>query len=372
MAYLIDTTLRDGEQAPGVVFNRADKIAIATALDRAGIDEIEVGTPAMGGDTRADIRAIMDLGLQARLTAWCRAHPEDLRAAHTTGLRAVHLGVPASSIQLEAMGRNLSWVVDQLSACVRLARASFDWVAIGFHDVARADIHDLVLLTALARDLAVDRVRLADSCGLWLPDQVATVVDRLKPMLGDTDLAVHCHNDLGLATANALVALQHGADCCDVTVDGLGERAGNTPLAPIVMACAQAGIATGITSTHLCQLSKLTAKASRRPIPIDRPVVGTACYQHESGIHVRAQIADRRCYEPFPPEAVGQEASRFLIGLHSGTHALLAALQAQGIDANTEQAAGLLPAVRKQARRLGRDLHSGELIALWHAPITTR
>jgi homocitrate synthase NifV len=364
--YLIDTTLRDGEQAPGVVFTRAQRLALARSLDEAGLREIEVGIPAMGEEARADIQALLALGLRARLCAWCRCTEDDIAAAVSCGVQAIHLGMPASDIQLRALGHDGRWARERLQHCLRLARARFAWVSVGLHDAARCDEGRLVMLAGLVRDLGADRLRLADSVGCWLPWQVERVVRRVLDLLGGCELGIHCHDDLGLAVANGLCALHAGATSCDVTVEGLGERAGNTALASLVMAAQQAGLGSlGVDTTRLCALSDLVAGASGRPIPVDRPVVGQACFLHESGIHVRAQLADRRCFEAFAPESVGQHASRFLIGLHSGRHAVAAALQAQGLSVEPAQAASLLPGLRQQARLLGRDLHSCELIALW-------
>lgn len=319
----IDSTLRDGEQTPGVCFSRVDKLMIATRLDQLGIPEIEAGIPVMGESVQGDIRTIRDLGLKADISVWCRARFEDLDAAEACGVNLVHVALPASDRLLSTMDRDGSWLKDQADAVLRSASRRFPMVSCGLMDASRCSPERLQALTALAVQTGAQRVRLADTVGLWHPAAVTTVFQKLRASFPALTLGFHGHNDLGMATANALAAVLAGANCIDVTVNGLGDRAGNVALAEIVMALELAvGMPTGIDTRQLSQLSKHVAKASGEAIPADKPVVGDRVFQHEAGIHVKGLLRDRLSFQPYIPETVGRHRETMIAGPHSGRTAL--------------------------------------------------
>ncbi|MGD9007937.1 MAG: hypothetical protein PVG41_08455, partial [Desulfobacteraceae bacterium] len=225
--YIIDTTLRDGEQAPGVCFSRESKLAIAENLDQAGIDELEVGVPAMGTLVQKDIRRIAALNLRCRLSVWCRAHPDDLAAALNCNVGGIHISLPVSPLQLSAVGKDTRWVLVQLENLVPQARLYFDHVSVGALDATRADRPFLKQFAEAAFSCGAERLRLADTVGIGTPGAIAELVSALVGGVPDMAFEFHGHNDLGLATANALAALENGAEAVSVTVNGLGERAGN-------------------------------------------------------------------------------------------------------------------------------------------------
>jgi homocitrate synthase NifV len=352
MFYLVDTTLRDGEQAPGVVFSKREKASIARTLSAAGVAEIEVGTPAMGEDEVRAIRGVVRLRLPSRLTAWCRASPPDLEAAARSGVDSVHVSLPASNLHLRGLKKTRSWVLDQMASIVQRAREDFAFISIGMQDASRADPGFLVRSAKAACLLGVDRFRLADTVGVWNPFQVHALVAELRRVVPRLPLGFHGHNDLGMATANTLAAVTAGAASADVTVNGLGERAGNAALEEVVMAVGVSlGRPCGIDPRRLAELSAMVAHASGRPLPESKPITGAGVFRHESGIHVQALLADQRTYEPFPPDTVGQSDRQFLLGKHSGRAAVRHAMRSIGISLDDRQAASLLPLVRAQSQR---------------------
>lgn len=285
--YLVDTTLRDGEQAPGVVFSLHEKRVIARHLAASGVKELEIGTPAMGEDARADMRSLVALHVPCRLVAWCRARKEDIVLASNLGVHGVHVSVSVSDIQLDALGRSRTWALERIKESVTEARQYFPFVSLGFQDASRAEVEFLHRCCEIAELAHPNRIRIADTVGIWNPFQVAEAVASIRNKVSPViQLGFHGHNDLGMATANALAALQAGADCVDVTVNGLGERAGNAPLAEVALASAiTLNLDLGILPADLTQISTLVAKAAKRPLHPAAPIVGDAAFLHESGIH---------------------------------------------------------------------------------------
>jgi homocitrate synthase NifV len=316
---LVDSTLRDGEQAPAVSFTEGQSLEIALLLADAGLRELEVGTPAMGAAEQQKMRRIASALPHVRCTAWCRTREDDLGAAVSAGVPAVHLSVPTSGIQLGALGRDWSWVMVELKRLLPLSLAHFDYVSVGAQDASRAPVQRLRMLAELAASLGAHRLRLADTVGLWHPVECYRVVSEVRSVAPRLEIGVHTHDDLGMATANAVTALSAGAHSVDVTVNGLGERAGNAALEEVVMALETAEPASsGIDPRKLSALSERVAEYSGRELWPSKAVVGSKVFQHESGIHVHAMLRDSRSYEPFAPSSVGREGRTFVLGKHSG------------------------------------------------------
>lgn len=357
---LVDTTLRDGEQAAGVAFSAEEKKAIAEKLAAIGITEIEVGTPAAGDGEMQTIREIVEMNLPCRLTGWCRANQYDIDCAHACGLSAVHISLPVSEIHMRVLNKDKAWVLEQICKLATHARQDFEFVSLGLQDASRADFDFLVQFIELAQASGVQRVRLADTVGLWDPMQTYRTIVEIRKQTSSLQIGFHAHNDLGMATANTIAAIRAGVDAVDVTVNGLGERAGNACLDEVVMASrVSLGLDCGIDTQQLVPIGVLVETASGRMLPVNKPIIGKGVFLHESGIHVHALLRDRSAYEPFDPKSVGRNQSEFVLGKHSGRTALRHILSKQGLSVNETDEETLLDLIRQAAVRNKTGMHNG-------------
>ncbi|QTA83409.1 HMGL-like domain-containing protein [Desulfonema limicola] len=365
--WIIDSTLRDGEQAPGVVFSTGQKLVLSKMLVQSGVNELEAGIPAMGIFEQDCIKRIKALNPGTRITCWCRAAPLDMELAKQCNTGSVHISFPVSLIHMNILKMNQDKVLELLQQYIKSARSDFNYLSIGAQDATRADPEFLKEFVFLACKSGADRVRIADTVGIASPKRVSRIIYDLKNNIPDIDIEFHAHNDLGMATANAVTAVQSGADAVSVTVNGLGERAGNAALEEVCTALKfSAGQSCSINILSLKSLCDFVARISRRPIPAEKPVTGRAAFEHESGIHCNAMIKDPQAYESFPAEAVGRKDRKFIIGKHSGTGIISHILENLGIFIDHSQTESLLKYVKMSAIKNGKSLSVNELVLLYH------
>jgi homocitrate synthase NifV len=359
-----DTTLRDGEQTAGVAFTLEEKKEIARRLDAMGVGELECGIPAMGAEEKASVRALVDMGLSARLITWNRAVVSDIQASIDAGVRAVDISLSVSDIHIDnKLRKSRGWVREQLKTALGFAKEHGLYVSVGGEDSSRADLDFLAELMEITRSMGGDRFRFCDTLGILDPfatfDKVKYLRDRVA-----LDLEVHTHNDLGMATANAIAGVRAGARFVNTTVNGLGERAGNAALEEVVMALKHAcGIDPGIDTRRFVDISKFVGKASCRPVPEWKAVVGEKVFSHESGLHADGVLKDPSNYEGFDPAEVGL-ARHLVLGKHSGRHGLTHRLRLLGIELDRMETDDLMDRVRSISQRNKRPLTDGELLTL--------
>jgi homocitrate synthase NifV len=361
-----DTTLRDGEQTAGVVFSNAEKVRIAKLLDEVGVHQIEAGIPAMGGDEKAAIAKMIDIGLGEKILCWNRAVVADLQHSMDIGATAVALSVATSDIHIEhKLKKDRAWVLDTMRRSTAKAKEHGMYVSVNAEDASRSDFDFLCEYAEAARAEGADRLRFCDTIGMLGPFQTHRVIRRLKERV-DIDVEMHTHNDFGLAVGNALAGVKAGASWVNTTVNGLGERAGNAALEEIVMALKYVyDYDLGFDTMRFREVCDYVARASGRRIPAWKPIVGTNVFAHESGIHADGVLKNPKTYEVFTPEEVGLER-QVVIGKHSGTHSIERKFAEFGIEISDEDAREILAEVRAMAVELKRSLFDKELMYIYH------
>ncbi|MEI6897025.1 MAG: homocitrate synthase [Psychromonas sp.] len=364
MVIINDTTLRDGEQTAGVAFTRQEKVILAKMLFQSGVTHLEVGIPAMGNEECLTIAAIREALPTSTLMAWCRANKSEIKQAADLQLDWVDISIPTSKQMIEhKLKCTKKSLLSKLQDCIHYALSLGLQVCIGCEDASRADIDFLIKIGQLGAHAGAKRLRYADTLGLLEP---FTVYEQIQHLIATQPLAIeiHCHNDLGLATANTLAAIKAGAQYANTTVVGLGERAGNAPLEEVVTAlhqCYQQDV--GIRLDALPALCWAVSKAAGRPVAKQKSLVGEQVFTHESGIHVDGLIKDVRNYQGLDPKLLGR-SHRLVLGKHSGLSAVQAVFSRIGISLDKMQTTKLLSIVQAFAVDRKRNPSDKELLGM--------
>jgi 2-isopropylmalate synthase len=347
---VFDTTLRDGDQAAGAAMLPDDKVEVAKQLELLGVDVIEAGFPIASETEAKTVERIANEVDNSCICAFSRAVQQDIEIAakcvkNAKGGGRVEISIPTSDIQLSnQIEKNREEVLEITKNSIKLARNLIDdveWIGI---DSTRADLDYLCRLVETAIESGAKTVSLADTLGFATPEEIGERVSNIMnnvPNIDKTILSIHCHDDLGLATANTLSAISSGVREVQCTMNGLGERAGNAPLEEIITAIfvknKQYPFQTGINTKELKNSSNLVSKKSGFLVPPNKPIVGKNAFRHGSGIHQDALIKSAENYEFFPPEIVGAKNEKIVIGPHSGRNGLNFKLQQLGYNLSSDQ-----------------------------------
>ncbi|MCX8118003.1 MAG: homoaconitate hydratase [Desulfobacterota bacterium] len=345
---IVDGTLREGEQSPGVFFTKDEKVEIALALDRAGVPLLDVGMPSISEEEREAIKAIAQLGLRASVGVSIRLRKEEVDQASLCGVKEVFVICPVSALHLRSrLGTDESGVRALLKGVIEYAMTKGLLVNLVAEDATRGDLHFLNDLTTQAYRWGARRVFLCDTVGVMEPFKMKEFVKGVREAIPEEmAIGVHCHNDFGLATANTLAAIEAGATFPSVTVNGIGERAGNPPLHEVVLALERIYRRPHrIDLKQLYGLSRLVERASGLFIPPHTPVVGFNAFRHESGIHVDGLLKNHQTYKAIEPEDLGRDSS-FVLGKHTGAQAVLHLLKERGYEASEGEVREILRQVK--------------------------
>ena len=331
---IFDTTLRDGEQSPGCSMNLTEKVRMATRLQDLGVDIIEAGFPIASEGDFAAVRAVAAQCREVKVAALCRTAEQDIaRAAEALKYAVhprIHTFVATSDIHLQhKLKKTRAEVIEMTRAAVRQARSSAEDVEFSAEDATRSDIDYLCEVLDAAVEAGASVLNIPDTVGYTTPVEYGRLVQQVNERVvrdREVTISVHCHNDLGLAVANSLAAIEAGARQVECTINGIGERAGNASLEEIVMAlhvrADRLPFETGVKTNKLYPTSQLLSSIVGFDVQPNKAIVGRNAFAHEAGIHQHGVINNPLCYEIMTPESVGVPANSLVLGKHSGRHAL--------------------------------------------------
>jgi len=346
---IFDTTLRDGEQSPGASMNQAEKLRIATQLEALGVDVIEAGFPAASDGDYQAVKTIAETLKRSQIAALCRANEQDIRRGWDAIKDAVnpriHTFIATSELHMKyKLQMEPAQVLKQAVESVKLAASFTNNVEFSAEDGSRSDRDFLCTIFESVIDAGATTINLPDTVGYAIPEEFGQLVKYVMENTSNIDkavLSVHCHNDLGLATSNTLTAIKNGARQVEVTINGIGERAGNTALEEVVMSLKTRPNffphTTGIDTTRIYPTSRLVSMITGILVQPNRAIVGANAFAHEAGIHQDGMLKNPMTYEIMKPETVGISKNSLVLGKHSGRHALNAHIQAMGYNLSDDE-----------------------------------
>jgi homocitrate synthase len=349
---IIDSTLREGEQFEKASFRTQDKLEIARALDSFGVDYVELTSPAASPQSQRDITQVVKLGLGAKIITHCRCVVDDVKAAIDTGVRGIGLLFATSRILRESShGKSIQQIIDAMAPPIELALRAGLETRFSAEDTFRTEEADLLAVYRAAEKLGVHRVGLADTVGIATPRQVFALVREIRRTVG-CDIGFHAHNDTGCAVANAHEAVTAGATHVDVSVLGIGERVGITPLGGFIarMYCTDPqGVAQRYRVGQLRELERLLARIVGIEVPFNNFLTGESAYSHKAGMHLKAMTVNPGSYEIIPPEAFGL-TRRLIVGSRlTGKHAIGYRAREMGITFGESELKAITQRIKEMA-----------------------
>ena len=359
---ILDSTLREGEQTPGVSFTIKQKVSIAKRLDAFGVDFIELGHPAVSPDVYAAVETLNDLDLKAKKMAHGRASKSDINDATAIGVEWMGMFFGTSPLSLKhKFNVSKKEALEQIQTIVKYGKDKGLKLRFTAEDASRTDLDYLIQVGQLVQKAGVDRFSLADTVGCLTPTKMKELVSRIVCEL-DIPVHVHCHNDFGMATANALSALEAGAQCVDVAVNGLGERCGLPPLAEVVTALTNIYKVNGNWELGMIpELTEMVDSFSKLDSNANQPIVGKNAFTHKAGLHVKAVVKEPKSYEAISPEAVHRKR-HFVIDKYTGKSALNNRLNHMGIRVSPKELDTILIEIKSHPEKLNWE--NVELISL--------
>lgn len=375
--YFFDTTLRDGEQTPGVSLQTPEKIEIAKGLVRLGIDVIEAGFPAA---SPGDFEAVQTIAREVKGTTICglaRANEKDVQkvadALKDAERSRLHVFIATSEIHMKyKLKMTRQEVLDRVKSILEFAKGKFDEIEFSGEDAARTDLDFLCKVFGVAIAGGATIINVPDTVGYMNPNEFADKIRYIKehtPGIENAIISVHCHDDLGLANANTLAAIKAGARQVEGTINGLGERAGNVAIEEVVMALKTRhdyfdDLQVNIDTKQFTKVSKLVSRLTGVVVPPNKPIVGSNAFAHESGIHQHGMMSNPETYEIMTPESVGAEKTDLVLGKHSGRHAFADHLAKLGFQSFTEEKINDLFAKFKELADRKKQVYDDDIVAL--------
>jgi D-citramalate synthase len=364
----LDTTLRDGEQTPGVSLATADKLSIARALDNIGVDIIEAGSACTSEGERQSIKAIAAAGLDAEIASFARILKSDIDLALACDVDAIFLVAPTSDLHIEwKLKSTRERILEQVTEMTQYCKSHGVKVDLCCEDGSRTEPEYLLKVLKAATEAKADRFTVADTVGILTPDRTTALFSKIAKK-ARIPLGVHCHDDFGMGTANTFAAVKAGARVVDVTVNGLGERAGNTPLEEVAVNMRlNTGHKFKLRIEGLNKLSNLVERLTKIPVPPNKAIVGENAFTHEAGIHVDGILKKPSTYEPIKPEIVGAKR-RFVLGKHVGYKSVKKMLEDSGFKMSEEQMKQVFDEIKAMGDR-GKHVTSVDLDTVAHAAL---
>ncbi|WMT54405.1 MULTISPECIES: homocitrate synthase family protein [unclassified Acidiplasma] len=343
---VFDTTLRDGEQSPGIKFSPEEKHKIAYMLEDMGVDIIEAGFPAVSSEEFSIIKSVNSTATRAKICALARCNDGDIYSAINSGVNYIHIFIATSDIHLKnKLKISREEALKKIEHSINIAKDAGLYVEFSAEDATRTDMDFLIRAFKTAEVSGANKVNIPDTVGIMNPISMRNIVSRIKQNI-DIPVSVHCHNDFGLATANTIFGVEGGASQVQVTVNGIGERAGNASLEEVVTGLAAfMNAKTNIDFSKIYNISQAVSRFSGMEIQKNKAIVGENAFSHEAGIHVNGIINSPATYEAINPEFVGRQRT-IVIGKHSGRSSIEWILNKNGIKCSEDEVKYILEEIK--------------------------